>query len=456
MIRKILIANRGEIVNRIMRTCDKLGVATVAVYSEADKDMAYVGRAAESHNIGPAAPVKSYLNIAALTKAIVASGAEAVHPGYGFLSESAEFAAAVENAGAKWIGPRPALMESIESKCYCRVAAANADVPITPGTAHIVTDVDEICETAERVGLPVLLKPDKGGGGKGIERIRSLESREAIQDVFDRLKRIGAMAFASSEVYVEKEIPSPKHIEVQFLADACGNVVCLGERECSIQRRYQKIIEESPSAAVCPQDREKLYEYTRRIAAAVGYTGAGTVEFLKGGDGYYFIEINARLQVEHPVSEMVTDLDIVEWQIRIADGEPLNFGQGDVRLRGHAIECRIYAEDPETFVPSPGTITKLVLPEERDGRIRVEHALHEGYRVPPFYDPMLCKIIVWDDDRKACIGAMKKALESMTVEGVSTSVAAGIAVMESADFISGNFATDFFDDMITRPKDRVF
>jgi acetyl/propionyl-CoA carboxylase alpha subunit len=445
MIKKILIANRGEIVNRILRTCEKLGVAAVAVYSEADKDMTYVERAAESYGIGPAAPVKSYLNIAALTKVLSESRADAVHPGYGFLSESAAFAAAVEAAGAKWIGPRPKLMERIESKCYCRVAAENAGVPITPGTVRIVAGVDDIYETAARVGLPILLKLDKGGGGKGIEKLCALESRAFTRGVLDRLKRIGAMAFASDDVYIERAIASPKHIEVQFIADACGNIVCLGERECSIQRRYQKIIEESPSAAVSPEDREKLYAHTRRLVGAIGYTGAGTVEFLKGADGYYFMEINARLQVEHPVSEMVTGLDIVEWQIRVAAGEKLDFGQGDVKLRGHAIECRVYAEDSKTFTPSPGTVTRLVFPDARGGRVRIEHALHEGCRISPFYDPMLCKIITWDGDRKGCIDAMTGALEGLIIEGLSTSADAGIAVMKSEKFISGDFSTDFFD-----------
>ncbi|MDR1136202.1 MAG: ATP-grasp domain-containing protein [Clostridiales Family XIII bacterium] len=444
MIKKILIANRGEIVNRIIRTCEKFGIEAVAVYSDADKDMEYIKNAAESYNIGSAAPIKSYLNIGAITEAIAKSGAEAVHPGYGFLSESAEFAAVVEGMGVKWIGPGSQVMKSIESKSYCRIAADAVGVPVTPGTVGIVSNVDDIYRIAHKVGLPVLLKLDKGGGGKGIEKIESLESREAVQDVFDRLKRIGAMAFASSDVYLEKQIASPKHIEVQFVADARGDVICLGERECSIQRRYQKIVEESPSAAVNEEDRLKLYDYTKRIVKAIAYTGVGTIEFLKGESGYFFMEINARLQVEHPVSEMVTGLDLVEWQIRIADGENLSFTQEDVRLGGHAIECRVYAEEPVTFTPSPGVITKLVFPEENDGALRIEHALHTGYVVTPFYDPMLCKLIALHNNREACIGVMKAALEDMKIEGVSTNIDVGLAVMEDKRFISGGFSTDFF------------
>jgi acetyl/propionyl-CoA carboxylase alpha subunit len=428
-----------------LRSCDKLGVAAVAVYSAADKDMEYVRRAAESYHIGPAAPTKSYLDIAALVKAISQSGADAVHPGYGFLSESAEFASAVEGAGAKWIGPRPKLMESIESKCYCRAAAEGAGVAVTPGTMRTVAGVDEIYEAAAMVGPPVMLKLDKGGGGKGIEKISGLEPREAVQAVLDRLRRIGAMAFTSSDVYVEKEIASPKHIEIQFIADMHGNVVCLGERECSIQRRYQKIIEESPSPSVSPGDRERLYGHTKKLIRAIGYTGVGTVEFLKGAGGYYFMEINARLQVEHPVSEMVTGLDIVEWQIRASAGEKLGFSQADVRLRGHAIECRVYAEDPVTFIPSPGTITRLAFPDGRGGRIRIDHALYEGYKVSPFYDPMLCKVITWGGDRRGCIALMDEALGGMALEGVSTSIPVGLSVMRNPHFISGDFSTDFFD-----------
>jgi biotin carboxylase/cytidylate kinase len=423
-----------------------MGLASVVVFSDADRDARYISRAAQSYNIGPAAPVKSYLNVEALVGALRESGADAVHPGYGFLSESAPFARAVAEAGARWIGPDPAILESIESKCYCRVIADRAGVPVTPGTIGVIRSVEEIYETAERVGLPILLKLDKGGGGKGIEEIGHLESRAVTQAVFESMQRIGTMAFACGDVYLEKEVITPRHIEVQFIADNYGAVVCLGERECSIQRRYQKIIEESPSAVVGEADRAKLYAYTEKIVTAIGYSGAGTIEYLRdSGGAYYFMEINARLQVEHPVTELVTGLDLVEWQIRVASGEKLGFTQDDVKLSGHAIECRIYAEDPKTFRPSPGTITRLVFPDTRRAQTRLEHAIWEGYKVSPFYDPMLCKLAVWGNDRASCIGNVIRALGEFVIEGVSTNIPTDLAIMRNRNFVAGNFATNFLN-----------
>ena len=355
MLKRILIANRGEIVNRIIRTCEKMGIETVVVYSDADKDADYISKATEAVYIGPSAPVKSYLNIEALTEAIKKSGADAVHPGYGFLSESAAFAKAVAETGAKWIGPDPEILENIESKCYCRIVADKYGVPVTPGTVKPLSGIKEIYETAKRVGLPILLKLDKGGGGKGIEKIDHFESEKVTQAVFESMQRIGQMAFASGDIYIEKMVESPRHVEVQFMADDYGNVVCFGERECSIQRRFQKIIEESPSPVVSGEDRNRLYSYTKKIIKAMKYSGAGTMEYLRGANGeFYFMEINARLQVEHPVSEYVTNTDLVEQQILVASGERLVYEQEDIELKGHAIECRIYAEDPKTFKPAPG------------------------------------------------------------------------------------------------------
>jgi biotin carboxylase/cytidylate kinase len=319
-------------------------------------------------------------------------------------------------------------------------------VPVTPGTVGIIHGVDEIYETAEKVGLPILLKLDKGGGGKGIEEIDHFESRSVTQAVFESMQRIGLMAFASGDVYIEKEVISPRHIEVQFIADSHGNIVCLEERECSIQRRYQKIIEESPSPVVSETDREKLYSYTEKIVQAIKYTGAGTIEYLRNSEGvFYFMEINARLQVEHPVSEMVTGLDLVEWQIRVANGEKLAFTQQDICLRGHAIECRIYAEDPKTFKPSPGIISRLEFPESKNGQVRLEHAIWEGFRVSPFYDPMLCKLIVWGGDRKTCIKNMREALGKFVIQGVSTNITTDMAIMRNKNFAAGNFATNFLN-----------
>ncbi|OAA82911.1 cytidylate kinase family protein [Clostridium ljungdahlii] len=447
MIKKILIANRGEIVNRIIHTCNKLNIETVVVYSDADKNANYINKASESYNIGPSAPVKSYLNIDALVAVIKKSGADAVHPGYGFLSEAASFANAVAAAGAKWIGPDPSILENIESKCYCRIIANKLGVPVTPGTIKPISSVKEIYDTAEKVELPILLKLDKGGGGKGIEKITYFESEKVTQAIFESMQRIGNMAFASGDIYIEKAVLSPRHIEVQFISDDYGNVVCLGERECSIQRRYQKIIEESPSAVVTEEDRKKLYSYTQKIIKEMKYSGAGTIEYLRGADGnYYFMEINARLQVEHPVSEYVVNMDLVENQIHVANGEKLPFKQEDIKLKGHSIECRIYAEDPKTFKPSPGTITSLSFPDTSDGTVRIEHAIHEGYKISPFYDPMLCKLVVWEKDRNTCITNMIKALKDFKLEGVSTTINTDIAIMRNKNFVSGNFTTAFLEN----------
>lgn len=446
VIKKVLIANRGEIVRRIIRTCSEMGIETVAIYSDADKDSEYLSEATESYYIGKSAPVKSYLNIDVLVKAIRDTAADAVHPGYGFLSESADFAIAVSKAGAKWIGPDPHILRKIESKCYCRNMASLIDVPVTPGTVKPISGIKEIYETAGKVGLPVLLKLDQGGGGKGIQKIESFESEEITQAQLESMQRIGEMAFASSDVYVEKAVLNPRHIEVQFIADEHGNVVCLGERECSIQRRYQKIIEESPSAAVTVEDRKKLYERTVKLIQKMKYAGAGTVEYLRAQDGsYYFMEINARLQVEHPVTEMVTGLDLVKLQIQVANGDTLPISQNDVTLSGHAIECRIYAEDPKTFNPAPGTITKLKFPNCADGTVRVDHTIYEGYRVSPFYDPMLCKLIVKGEDREKCIDNMLKALKEFEIEGMPTTINTNIAIMRDKNFVTGDFTTAFLE-----------
>lgn len=446
MIKKVLIANRGEIVRRIIRTSNKMGIKTVAVYSDADCDAEYLSEATESCYIGKSAPVKSYLNIDALINAVHETGADAVHPGYGFLSESSEFASAVEKAGVKWIGPDSRILNDIESKCYCRNLAASLDIPVTPGTTKPINNISEIYETAEKIGLPILLKLDRGGGGKGIKKIETLESKDIVQALFESMQRIGEMAFASSDIYIEKVVPNPRHIEVQFIADKFGNVVCLGERECSIQRRYQKILEESPSVVVGPSDRHRLYEYTVKLIKKMGYTGAGTVEFLRTQDGdFFFMEINARLQVEHPVTEAVTGLDLVWLQILVADGQRLPIAQSDVILSGHAIECRIYAEDPKTFKPAPGTITKIQFPDNSDGNIRVDHALYKGYRVSPYYDPMLCKLIAKGKDRKSCIERMLKALMEFEIEGIPTTINTDIAIMRDRNFVLGDFTTSFLE-----------
>ncbi|MDD6234513.1 MAG: biotin carboxylase N-terminal domain-containing protein [Lachnospiraceae bacterium] len=455
MIKRILIANRGEIVNRIIRTCRKMGIETVVVYSDADAGQHYIDEADFSYNIGKSAPSKSYLNIDVLIDVLRESKADAVHPGYGFLSESADFAKAVAAEGAVWIGPAPEVLEAIESKCHCRKIASDNCVPITPGTIKPVTDINDIADEAHRNGLPLLLKLDKGGGGKGIHKIEDVDSIEKLSADLESVKAIGRMAFASDDVYVEKAVSNPRHIEVQFIADRYGNVICLGERECSIQRRFQKIIEESPSVAVSLHERKKLYQYTAAVVRAMGYSNAGTVEFLLDETGsFYFMEINARLQVEHPVSEMVTGIDIVAGQIKAASGEKLSMKQEDVTIEGHAIECRIYAEDPYTFVPCPGKIEHVVFPDSDNGNVRIEHAVYDGYKVSPFYDPMIAKVITKGRDRAECIERMKEALSGFVIEGIKTSIPFELKIIDNPLFKDGTFTTAFLDK-ITFQEDNV-
>ena len=447
MIKKLLIANRGEIVPRVIKACRELGIETIAVYSEADKNAFYLEQADEAYLIGPANPLKSYLNIDAIIDAAKKSGADAVHPGYGFLSENAAFAEAVTTNGMTWVGPAPAVLKAIESKCYCRELATKVDVPVVPGTVKPVQNPDEIRRFGFQFGFPIILKLDKGGGGKGIEII-SAQGQGQVKQAFERLSRIGQLAFASSDCYIEVKVNKPRHIEIQFIAVDNGNIVCLGERECSIQRRYQKIIEESPSSVVTENDRESLYQYTTRLIRAMHYQGAGTVEYLRSDDGkYYFMEINARLQVEHPVTEYVTGLDIVKNQLQIASGDQLEIRQGDIQLNGHAVEARVYAEDPITFFPSPGQITKLRFPSMDDGRLRIDHALDEGGVVPPYYDPLLAKVIAWGTSRSESIRRLKDGLASFVIEGVKTTIPVNLDIIGNSKFLAGTFDTSFIEEM---------
>ena len=443
VIKKLLIANRGEIVVRVMRTCRKLGIETVAVYSDADRHMFYLNDADEACHIGASNPIKSYLNSDALLGAAKQTGADAIHPGYGFLSENSLFAEAVVAAGLTWVGPPPAVLKAIDSKCYCRKIAADAGVPVIPGTVETISGVEDIGRFAAEQGYPVVLKLDKGGGGKGIEVIR--DDRQ-VKEAFERLSRNGMLAFGHPESYLEKEVMNPRHIEVQFLADGVGNCVCLGERECSIQRRYQKIIEESPSPVVSEDDRAMLFACTVKLARAMGYAGAGTMEFLRSGDGqFHFMEVNARLQVEHPVSEFLTGIDIVEQQLRLAAGEPLALQQGDVRFRGHAIEARVYAEDPVSFCPSPGTISHLQFPVTDPANLRIDHAIEAGAAVPPYYDPLLAKVIAWGETRQEAAERLVKALSEFQVEGIKTTIPANLFILSSPKYLIGDMDTGFID-----------
>lgn len=445
MINRILIANRGEIVARIIRTCKELGVYTVAVYSEADKHAPYLEQADDAVLIGPANPMQSYLNIEALIQAARRTQADAVHPGYGFLSERGAFAEAVEQAGLSWVGPSSKVLRAISSKCYCRHIADGVQVPVIPGTLDPVADSETVAAYGRDQGWPIFLKLDKGGGGKGIEMVNGESEAE---EVLQRASRIGQMAFGSADCYIEQVVQQPRHIEVQFLADKHGNCVCLGERECSVQRRHQKIIEEAPSVVVTGEDRKRLFDRTRSIVRKIGYEGAGTIENLRSAGGnYYFMEINARLQVEHPVTEYLTGLDIVKWQLMVASGDKLNFSQADVQMNGHAIEARVYAEDPETFVPSPGTITGLRLPET-DSRLRIDHALVENGNVPPYYDPLLAKVIAWGSERAEASNRLIEALADFKIEGIKTTIPLNLAILKRPEYLAGNIDTGFIDNIL--------
>ncbi len=444
MITRVLIANRGEIVSRIIKTCKKMGIESVAVYSEADSDAPYLDEAERAMLIGPANPVQSYLNVDSILRAASESGADAIHPGYGFLSERGAFAEAVEQAGIAWIGPSSALLRAISSKSYCRKIADDVGVSVIPGTLEVVQNVEEIIDYGKNRGWPLFLKLDKGGGGKGIEKISTANEAE---EIFQRASRIGEMAFGSGDCYIETVVETPRHIEVQFLADSQG-CVCLGDRECSVQRRHQKIIEEAPSSVVTSDDRMMLFDWTKRIAIKMGYVGAGTIEYLRSGDGgYFFMEINARLQVEHPVTEYLTGIDIVARQLEIAAGQPLGFSQEEIQFSGHAIEARVYAEDPETFIPSPGTITRLFLPQQKR-HLRIDHALKEGGTVSPYYDPLLAKVISWDNDREGATKILVDALKAFEIEGIKTTIPVNLKILESVEHEKAEIDTDFIDSLL--------
>ncbi|MGC9324346.1 MAG: acetyl-CoA carboxylase biotin carboxylase subunit [Desulfomonilia bacterium] len=438
-MKKLLVANRGEIVLRIFRAARELGIKTVAIYSDADEGAPHVREADEAVNVGKSPPPMSYLNIPNIMEAVNKTGADAVHPGYGFLSENAGFAKAVEDNGTIWVGPSPQVLHNIESKSYCRTLGTKLGVPITPGSIGNVSGPDEIMKLFTELGPPLLIKLDKGGGGKGIQPIHT---QEEIEKIFESSQSIGKVAFGSAECYVEKRIINPRHIEVQCLGDNYGNYVALGERECSVQRKYQKVVEEGPSPVVTPKDREKLCSWAVDILKEMGYRNAGTVEFLRSEDGnYYFMEVNARIQVEHPVTEMITGIDLVKQQLSIAVGERLAIKQDDISINGNAIELRIYAEDPATFIPSPGTITAIRFPELSE-HIRLDHAIEIGLKVSPYYDPMLAKLIVWGSSRQEAIDRINTSLTEFLIEGVKTTIPLGEVIMNSDAFERGIFHTD--------------
>jgi acetyl-CoA carboxylase biotin carboxylase subunit len=445
MFKKILIANRGEIAVRVIRACHEMGIAAVAVYSDVDRASLHVRKADEAYPIGPAVATQSYLNIEKILDVAKRSGADAIHPGYGFLSENAKFARACADAGVKFIGPTAAAMDAMGSKTRARQAMEKAGVPTVPGTSRGLESFEQAKQVAERIGYPVMLKAAAGGGGKGMRLVHVTADLKAA---LEGARSEAARAFGDDEVYLEKAILNPRHIEIQVLADEHGNTVYLGERECSLQRRHQKVVEEAPSPAVDPQMRSKMGEVAVRVAQAAGYTNAGTVEFLVDQQkDFYFLEMNTRLQVEHPVTELVTGLDLVHLQIRIANGEQLPFAQADVSIRGHAIECRIYAEDPDNnYFPSPGKITLLLLPSGPG--IRRDSGMYEGWTVPMDYDPLLAKLIGYGTDREMAISRLTRALNEYFVGGIKTNISLFRRILNHPDFHAAKIDTGFLDRML--------
>jgi len=452
MFKKILIANRGEIAVRVMRACRELGIASVAVYSDADRAALHVRMSDEAYAIGTAPAAKSYLRIDKIVEAAKRSGADAIHPGYGFLSENARFAQACADAGLKFIGPSPHSMEMMGSKTRSRQEMEKAGVPFVPGTSRGLASAEEGEEVAERIGYPVMLKAAAGGGGKGMRLVRiRQEFRSALESAQSEAQR----SFGDSEVYIEKAIANPRHIEMQVLADEHGNTVWLGDRECSIQRRHQKVLEESPSPIVDPDMRRRMGEVAVKVAQAASYANAGTVEFLVDEQkNFYFLEMNTRLQVEHPVTELTTGLDLVHMQIRIAAGERLPFTQSEVEIRGHAIECRIYAEDPDNnYFPSPGKITLLLSPSGPG--IRVDSGMYEGWDVPLDYDPLLAKLIGYGADRRQAIMRLRRALEEFFVAGIKTNISLFQRILGDADFQGAKLDTGYLDRFLAKANPAV-
>jgi acetyl-CoA carboxylase biotin carboxylase subunit len=437
---KILVANRGEIALRVMRTARRMGIKTVAVYSEADRHAPHVRFADEAVCLGPAPSNMSYLLGDKIIEHAKSLGVDGIHPGYGFLSENATFSQAAEAAGITFIGPKPKAIEMMGSKLAAKEAAKAYDIPMVPGTEGAIADVAEAIETAKKIGFPLLIKASAGGGGKGM---RVVKQESEIKESMERAISEAVSAFGDGSVFIEKYVTSPRHIEFQVLADSHGNVVYLFERECSVQRRHQKVVEEAPSSVLTPEIRKAMGEAAVRVAQSCDYLGAGTVEFLIDDQlNFYFLEMNTRLQVEHPVTEMITGVDLVEQQIRIARGEKLSFTQEDLAIKGHSVELRVYAEDPlNNFLPSIGTLNTYRRPEGEN--IRVDEGYDEGMEIPIYYDPMIAKLVTYGQDREAAIQRMIEAIALYEIEGISTTLPFGKFVCEHEAFRSGNFDTHF-------------
>ncbi len=443
MFDKILIANRGEIALRVIRACKEMGVATVAVHSQADEAAMHVRLADESVCIGPAPAAKSYLNIPSIIAAAEITGAQAIHPGYGFLSENARFAEIVGAHGMTFIGPRPEHIRVMGDKISAKVMVKSAGIPVVPGSDGAVTTVDEAFAAAEAIGFPVLVKAAAGGGGRGMKVAKDADSlEEAVQTASAE----AAAAFGDGAVYMERYLQKPRHIELQVIADAHGNVAHLGERDCSLQRRHQKVLEEAPSPAISAEEREKIGAVVVEAIRKIGYLGVGTIEFLYENGEFYFIEMNTRLQVEHPVTEAITGIDLVREQIRIAAGEPLSFRQEDVHFEGWAIECRVNAESPRTFTPSPGTVTDFHAPGGLG--VRLDSAIYSGYRIPPYYDSLIGKLIVHGRDRHEAVCRMRRCLNEMVVGGVDTTIPLFQDLLQQPDILAGDYHIHWLEQWI--------
>ena len=447
MINKILIANRGEIAVRIIRACKEMNVKTVAVYSEVDKDAMHVKLADEAICIGPANSSKSYLNFKNIIEAANITGADAIHPGFGFLSENSQFAKICEESNIKFIGPNYKVIEMMGNKSNAKELMKNAGVPVVPGSDGSVKGLKDAIKIANEIGYPIMLKAAAGGGGKGI---RIVNVSEELESNYNIVKQEAKISFNDDEIYIEKFIKNPRHVEIQILADEHGNVIHLGERDCSIQRRNQKVIEETPSTAIDDKLRNKMGESAIKAVKASGYTSCGTIEFLVDSDkNFYFMEMNTRIQVEHPITEERTGIDIVKAQIRISAGEPLKIKQKDVKFNGYSIECRINAENPaKNFRPCPGTITGVILPGGNG--VRVDTAIYSGYTIPSNYDSMIAKIITHGDTRNEAISKMKRALEETVIEGVDTNIDFLFKIIKNPNFIRGNFDTSFIEKEILK------
>jgi acetyl-CoA carboxylase, biotin carboxylase subunit len=441
MISKILIANRGEIAVRIVRAAREMGLKSVVVFSTADKDSLAVKLADQAICIGPPPANESYLFYQNILSAALASKCDAIHPGYGFLAENWQFADACRAMKVRFIGPKSNVIREMGDKAKAKVLMKKSGVPVVPGSDGVISTLDEARNVIDRIGLPCIIKASAGGGGRGMRIV--VEKRE-LEKAFNYASTEAQQAFGDPRVYIERYISSPKHIEVQVLGDRHGNTVHLFERDCSIQRRHQKLVEEAPSPVLDERTRQKMGEIAAKAAHSVGYDSAGTIEFLydKDTQGFYFIEMNTRIQVEHTISEVITGIDLIKWQIRIANGEKLSFKQKDIKRTGHAIECRINAEDPERdFKPFPGTIKQLLIPGGPG--VRIDSGVYPGYRIPPFYDSMVAKLITWGCDRREAIDRMKRSLEEFIVEGVKTTIPFHQKVMVNKEFLRGQYTTDF-------------